>query len=134
MEPKTRIEYFLNKIAENGSEGGDGGSGGIFVVHMALTESIDSYYRYDCDCTKEEFIQAFKTMPVVIMQTNDNPNASFLGAHYNVHMVIDQTSLLKVYSFTVNTASSNDNQASKVEFDFHTDEEFLYTYLYPTTS
>ena len=39
LEPKTRLEYFLNKISENSSSGGGsgGGSGGVEPVIVTIT-------------------------------------------------------------------------------------------------
>lgn len=52
LEPKTRVEYFLNKIAEavensGGEGGGDGGSsGGVLVVNI-IEDTENQVYRFD---------------------------------------------------------------------------------------
>lgn len=59
IQPKTRFEYFLDKIAKalGGGEGGAGG--GSFVIHMSET-TMDSGTKYELDKTWQEIRNAIE--------------------------------------------------------------------------
>lgn len=59
IQPKTRFEYFLDKIAKalGGGEGGVGG--GSFVIHMNET-TTDNSTKYELDKTWQEISDAIE--------------------------------------------------------------------------
>ena len=59
IQPKTRFEYFLDKIAKalGGGEGGTGG--GSFVIHVNET-TIDNGTKYELDKTWQEVSDAIE--------------------------------------------------------------------------
>ena len=73
LEPKTRLEYFLNKIAESG---GSGGSGGVepVIVTVNLTNQYGGTWT---GATWEELMNAFNHNVAGIAMNNDGAGQFF---------------------------------------------------------
>lgn len=72
MKPRTRKEYFLNQIAENGGGGGGGTGGGVLIVNMDED-------TFTLDKTWQEITNALGAGTVLIVpypETQERPGAT----------------------------------------------------------